>query len=69
MAEHCGNGAQRGYAFSAAHGRRAADKAGFQVYSERAEKMGLMVSINSNASLIDKDMLDFSAMSRRSGST
>lgn len=29
MAEHCGNGAQRGYAFSAAHGRGAADKAGF----------------------------------------
>lgn len=37
----------------------------FRYLLTELKKMGLMVSINSNASLIDDDWLDFSGMSRR----
>lgn len=69
MAEHCGNGALTGYAFLLLTGGEPLIRPDFRYILSELKKMGLMVSINSNASLIDKDMLDFFAMSRRSGST
>ena len=41
----------------------------FRYLLTELKKMGLLVSVNSNGSLIDKDWLDFSVMSRLSGST
>lgn len=41
----------------------------FRYLLTELKKMGLLVSVNSNGSLIDRDWLDFSGTSRRSAST
>lgn len=51
------------------NGDRALVRKDFRYLLTELKKMGLLVSVNSNGSLIDRDWLDFSGTSRRSAST
>lgn len=59
MAGHCGGGPQPGHAVLLLTGGEPLIRTDFRYLLTELKKMGLLVSVNSNGSLIDRDWLDF----------